>query len=220
MAWSPFRTAKAAGMPSVPMSISCGARSAACWCTRTSRPRSSSAWAARSTRSITTWARTARAPTAWSGMTLQGSGGTRGTLEAARREIARFIEQAAAEAARAAVPLPRSCWASTAAGRIPSPASPPTRLWATARTCWPRWAAPPCWPRRPRSSAPSTCWCKRARNREVAEKLLGCIRKYKEYLARFEGSFDDNPSPGNKEGGLSNILEKSLGAVAKGGTAP
>jgi altronate hydrolase len=35
-----------------------------------------------------------------------------------------------------------------------------------------------------------------------------------------EGSFDDNPSPGNKEGGLSNILEKSLGAVAKGGTSP
>jgi altronate hydrolase len=61
---------------------------------------------------------------------------------------------------------------------------------------------------------------KRARNREIAEKLLGCIRRYKEYLARFQGSFDDNPSPGNKEGGLSNILEKSLGAVAKGGTSP
>ncbi len=60
---------------------------------------------------------------------------------------------------------------------------------------------------------------RRARNREVAEKLLGCIRKYKQYLNRFEGSFDDNPSPGNKDGGLSNILEKSLGAVAKGGTS-
>jgi altronate hydrolase len=44
---------------------------------------------------------------------------------------------------------------------------------------------------------------------------------YKDYLAGFKGSsFDDNPSPGNKEGGLSNILEKSLGAVAKGGTSP
>jgi len=61
---------------------------------------------------------------------------------------------------------------------------------------------------------------RRARNREVALKLLECIKKYKRYLARFEGSFDDNPSPGNKEGGLSNILEKSLGAVAKGGTSP
>jgi altronate hydrolase len=62
---------------------------------------------------------------------------------------------------------------------------------------------------------------KRARNRQVAEKLLNCIREYKRYLNRFEGSsFDDNPSPGNKAGGLSNILEKSLGAVAKGGTSP
>ena len=42
-------------------------------------------------------------------------------------------------------------------------------------------------------------------------------RGYKRYLNRFGGSFDDNPSPGNKEGGLTNILEKSLGAVAKGG---
>src|SRR5581483_7369973 len=60
---------------------------------------------------------------------------------------------------------------------------------------------------------------KRARNREVAQKLLTCIQKYKQYLKRFEGSFDDNPTPGNRAGGLSNILEKSLGAVAKGGTS-
>src|SRR6185295_16222250 len=60
---------------------------------------------------------------------------------------------------------------------------------------------------------------KRARNRATAEKLLECIRQYKVYLNRFAGSFDDNPSPGNKAGGLTNILEKSLGAVAKGGTS-
>ena len=54
----------------------------------------------------------------------------------------------------------------------------------------------------------------------MAQKLLDIIRDYKRYLSRFEGSFDDNPTPGNKAGGLSNILEKSLGAVAKGGTSP
>ncbi len=59
---------------------------------------------------------------------------------------------------------------------------------------------------------------RRARNREVAEKLLGFIKAYKKYLTGFGGSFDDNPTPGNKEGGLTNILEKSLGAVAKAGT--
>ncbi len=66
----------------------------------------------------------------------------------------------------------------------------------------------------------SIFWCAGLRNREVAEKLLGFVRGYKTYLNRFGGSFDDNPSPGNKEGGLTNILEKSLGAVAKAGTSP
>ena len=59
----------------------------------------------------------------------------------------------------------------------------------------------------------------RARNAEVAEKLIGYVRGYKRYLNQFGGSFNDNPSPGNKDGGLTNILEKSLGAVAKGGTS-
>ena len=60
---------------------------------------------------------------------------------------------------------------------------------------------------------------RRARNRATAEKLLGFVTGYKKYLNQFGGSFDDNPSPGNKEGGLTNILEKSLGAVAKAGSS-
>src|SRR6202040_3943730 len=58
------------------------------------------------------------------------------------------------------------------------------------------------------------------RSRAVAERLLGFVRGYKDYLVKFGASFDDNPSPGNKEGGLTTILEKSLGAVAKAGTSP
>ncbi|MDE0345764.1 MAG: UxaA family hydrolase, partial [Boseongicola sp.] len=41
-----------------------------------------------------------------------------------------------------------------------------------------------------------------------------------DYTARNKGSMDNNPSPGNKKGGLTTILEKSLGAAAKGGTTP
>ena len=59
----------------------------------------------------------------------------------------------------------------------------------------------------------------RARSQEVAGKLIACVEKYKTYLRQFGGSFNDNPSPGNKDGGLTNILEKSLGAVAKAGTS-
>jgi altronate dehydratase len=61
---------------------------------------------------------------------------------------------------------------------------------------------------------------RRARNRMVAEKLLGNVNGYKRYLNQIGASFNDNPSHGNKEGGLSNILEKSLGAIAKAGSSP
>jgi altronate hydrolase len=59
---------------------------------------------------------------------------------------------------------------------------------------------------------------RRAVNPEVAEKLMARIRWWEEYTARLGGEMNNNPSPGNKAGGLTTILEKSLGAVAKGGT--
>jgi altronate hydrolase len=59
---------------------------------------------------------------------------------------------------------------------------------------------------------------RRATNREVGDKLVNLIRWWEKYTADNGGSMDNNPSPGNKEGGLTTILEKSLGAVAKGGT--
>ncbi len=61
---------------------------------------------------------------------------------------------------------------------------------------------------------------RRAVSQEVGERLIERIRWWEDYTARNEGEMDNNPSPGNKRGGLTTILEKSLGAVAKGGTAP
>jgi altronate dehydratase len=55
---------------------------------------------------------------------------------------------------------------------------------------------------------------------EVGAKIVERIHWWEEYTARNGGEMDNNPSPGNKKGGLTTILEKSLGAVAKGGTAP
>jgi altronate hydrolase len=60
----------------------------------------------------------------------------------------------------------------------------------------------------------------RASSPEVAEKLDGLIKWWERYAAMHEASLDNNPSPGNKRGGLTTILEKSLGAVAKGGSTP
>ncbi|QYN37168.1 altronate dehydratase family protein [Pseudonocardia sp. DSM 110487] len=59
---------------------------------------------------------------------------------------------------------------------------------------------------------------RRAVSPEIAEKLVERIKWWEEYTAKNNGSMDNNPSPGNKAGGLTTILEKSLGAVAKGGT--
>ena len=59
---------------------------------------------------------------------------------------------------------------------------------------------------------------RRAVTKEVAEKLLARIRWWEDYTARNRMEMNNNPSPGNKAGGLTTILEKSLGAAAKGGT--
>lgn len=61
---------------------------------------------------------------------------------------------------------------------------------------------------------------RRAVTPEVGAKIVERIHWWEDYAARNGGKMDNNPSPGNKKGGLTTILEKSLGAVAKGGTAP
>jgi altronate hydrolase len=152
------------------------------------------------------------------GMTLQDSGGTRGAVKAARTEIARLIEQCSEEQ-RVEVPASRivlglNCGGSDSFSGIT--ANPALGVCSDMLAAIGATAA----------LAETTeifgaehLLVRRARNRQVADKLLSFVESYKQYLKRFHGSFDDNPSPGNKEGGLSNILEKSLGAVAKAGTS-
>ncbi len=59
---------------------------------------------------------------------------------------------------------------------------------------------------------------RRAVSREVGEKLIKRIRWWEDYTSRLGGEMNNNPTPGNKAGGLTTILEKSLGASAKGGS--
>ncbi|CAM8661295.1 UxaA Altronate dehydratase [Comamonadaceae bacterium] len=60
----------------------------------------------------------------------------------------------------------------------------------------------------------------RAVSQAVADKLEARLQWWTDYCARNNGELDNNPSAGNKAGGLTTILEKSLGAIAKGGTTP
>lgn len=158
------------------------------------------------------------APATLQGLTLQESGGTRGAVEAARKQIRTFIERAAEEK-RTEIPASKivlglNCGGSDSfSGITANPAlgfccdllvaqggsivlAETTEIFGAEHLL-----------------------LRRARNDEVARKLVGCVDQYKRYLRQFGGSFNDNPSFGNKEGGLTNILEKSLGAVAKAGTS-
>jgi len=61
---------------------------------------------------------------------------------------------------------------------------------------------------------------RRAISAEVAEKLISKVHWWEQHAERVGGEINNNPSAGNKAGGLTTIYEKSLGAVAKGGTTP
>ncbi len=59
---------------------------------------------------------------------------------------------------------------------------------------------------------------RRSRNAQVAQKLLDRIQWWKDYVGMYGGTVNNNPSHGNKAGGLTTITEKSLGAVSKSGS--
>ncbi|VTS05191.1 UxaA family hydrolase [Tuwongella immobilis] len=59
---------------------------------------------------------------------------------------------------------------------------------------------------------------RRAVSREVGEKLIERIKWWEWYTSTFKAEINNNPSVGNKEGGLTTIFEKSLGAIAKSGS--
>lgn len=154
------------------------------------------------------------------GMTVQGSGGTTATVEAARERLNGMIERAAAErrseVAAAKIVLGLNCGGSDSfSGITANPAL------GVASDQLARWGASAVLAETPECFGAEHLLVERARNRAVAIRFLECIENYKAYLRQFTGAnFNDNPSPGNKEGGLTNILEKSLGAATKAGTSP
>jgi altronate hydrolase len=153
------------------------------------------------------------------GLTVQGSGGTRATVEAARREIRKLLDQAAGET-RVEIPASKitlglNCGGSDSFSGIT--ANPALGVCSDMLAAI---GATSVLAETTEIFGAEHLLVRRARNKEVALRLLSFVEGYKKYLRQFGGSFDDNPSPGNKEGGLTNIIEKSLGAVAKAGSSP
>ncbi len=157
-------------------------------------------------------------PAALQGLTLQQSGGTLGTLEAARKKIHEYIERAASEQ-RTELPVSKLCVGLNCGGS--DSFSGITANPALGHCCdlLVEQGAAVVLAETTEIIGAEHLLMRRARTPEIARKLLAQIENYKKYLRQFGGSFNDNPSPGNKEGGLTNILEKSLGAVAKAGTS-
>src|SRR5438874_5188009 len=152
------------------------------------------------------------------GMTLQDSGGTIGALDRARREILKLLEAVAAEK-RTEVPASKIVLGLNCGGSDSFSGITANPALGVCSDMLADLGAASVLAETTEIFGAEHLLVRRARNRQVAEKLIGFVEGYKKYLRQFGGSFDDNPSPGNKEGGLSNILEKSLGAVAKAGSS-
>jgi altronate hydrolase len=157
-------------------------------------------------------------PAALQGLTLQQSGGTLGTLEAARKKIHEYIERAASER-RTELPVSKLCVGLNCGGSDSFSGITANPALGYCCDLLVEQGAAVVLAETTEIIGAEHLLMRRARTPEIARKLLAQIENYKKYLGQFGGSFNDNPSPGNKEGGLTNILEKSLGAVAKAGTS-
>jgi altronate dehydratase len=152
-------------------------------------------------------------------MTIQGTGGTRATIEAGLK-VLREMAVVARRAVRAPAPVSKliiglQCGGSDGySGITANPAL------GAASDLLVRMGGTTILSETPEIYGAEHLLTRRAVTAAVGEKLLDRIRWWEDYTARNGGEMDNNPSPGNKKGGLTTILEKSLGAVAKGGTAP
>jgi altronate dehydratase len=152
-------------------------------------------------------------------MTIQGEGGTRATIDRALK-VLREMAEVAGRVARQPAPVSKlvvglQCGGSDGySGITANPAL------GHASDLVVRMGGTTILSETPEIYGAEHLLTRRASSQKVGETLLERIRWWEEYTARNEGEMDNNPSPGNKRGGLTTILEKSLGAVAKGGTAP
>ena len=152
-------------------------------------------------------------------MTIQGTGGTRATIERGlvvlrdMAVVARAVQRAPAPVSKLVVGL--QCGGSDGySGITANPAL------GYASDLLVRMGGTTILSETPEIYGAEHLLTRRAISTEVGERLLARVAWWEEYTARNGGEMDNNPSPGNKKGGLTTILEKSLGAVAKGGTAP
>jgi altronate hydrolase len=151
-------------------------------------------------------------------VTIQESGGIGKAVERAVSEVARLLPRAD-EARRTREPVSEIMLATNCGGSDGNSGitANPALGWAVDELV--RHGGTGVLAETPETYGAEHLLVRRAVSEEVARKLLDRYRWWEWYCRGIE-KMDDNPAPGNKAGGLTTILEKSLGAVAKGGTTP
>jgi altronate hydrolase len=150
-------------------------------------------------------------------LTIQATGGTKKTIDAGVARIKEMLPRASA-VTRETLPVSELCLALQCGGSDGYSGITANPALGAAVDLLVRHGGTAVLSETPEIYGAEHLLTRRARTVEVGQKLVDVIRWWQAYVARSGGSMDNNPSPGNKAGGLTTILEKSLGAAAKGGT--
>ena len=150
-------------------------------------------------------------------MTLQGTGGTRATMERAAAMIREMLP-AVNDVRREPIPASELVVALQCGGSDAYSGITANPALGHATDILVRHGGTGILAETPEIYGAEHLLTRRAASREVGERLVQRIRWWEDYTARNGGEMNNNPSPGNKAGGLTTILEKSLGAAIKGGT--
>jgi altronate hydrolase len=153
------------------------------------------------------------------GLTIQGEGGTRETIERGQALVRQLATQAGA-AQRTTLPASRLVVGLQCGGSDGYSGISANPALGAAVDLLVRHGGTAILSETPEIYGAEHLLLARAARPEVAERLLERLRWWEAYAARNGAELDNNPSPGNKAGGITTILEKSLGAVAKGGCTP
>jgi altronate dehydratase len=151
-------------------------------------------------------------------MTIQDAGGTLKAIEQGRRLVRELIEEAQADrrstVSAAHLTLGLQCGGSDSwSGVTANPALGVAADLVVAN------GGTAILSETPEISGAEHLLLRRAASREIADKLLERLSWWDQYAAKHGAELNNNPSPGNKAGGLTTIFEKSLGAVAKAGSS-
>lgn len=152
-------------------------------------------------------------------MTIQGSGGVRKTVAAGVAAVTRLLQEANA-LRRVPLPISKLVLAENCGGSDGNSGISANPALGVASDELVRYGGTSVLAETPEVYGAEHLLTRRAVSKAVGEKLVARIRWWEEHARRHHSTIDNNPSFGNKAGGLTTIFEKSLGAIAKGGQSP